>query len=121
MRDGRPPWFKTHPAQYVKLQREDRSTNSKIQEKLRNVLTKGNIAPGHVEGLTHYFAIPKGVSDVRMVCDASASGLNSSLWVPTFALPTANALLDLLTPMSWMSDLDMGEQFLNFALHPDIQ
>lgn len=56
-----------------------------------------------------------------MVYDASASGLNASLWVPSFALPSAESLLDNITIDTWMGDLDMGEQFLNFPLHPSLQ
>ena len=56
-----------------------------------------------------------------MVYNATASGLNDCLWVPSFALPSADSLTDLLTEHSWMSDMDMGEQFLNFPLHPDLQ
>jgi hypothetical protein len=51
-----------------------------------------------------------------MVYDASKSGLNAALWVPSFALPTTKDLLDLLDSDSWMGDLVMGEMFLNFPL-----
>lgn len=56
-----------------------------------------------------------------MVYDASASGLNACLWVPTFALPSAESLMECMVSTSWMGDLDMGEQFLNFPLHPELQ
>jgi hypothetical protein len=56
-----------------------------------------------------------------MVYDASKTGLNASLWVPSFPLPTNDSLVDLLTPSSWMSDIDLGEHFLNFPLHKDLQ
>jgi hypothetical protein len=56
-----------------------------------------------------------------MVYDASKSGLNASLWVPSFQLPTCETLTDLLTPTSWMGDLDLGEHFHNFPLHEDLQ
>jgi len=56
-----------------------------------------------------------------MVYDATKSGLNKSLWVPTFALPTVDTLTSMLGPTSWMADLDIGEQFLNFPLDPAIQ
>ncbi len=93
----------------------------KVWEKLANVREKGYISTGLVKSLTSYFAVAKGDSDIWMVYDASASGLNACLWVPTFTLPSADSLLDLLTPKSWMSDLNMGEQFLNFPLHEDLQ
>ncbi len=56
-----------------------------------------------------------------MVYDATISGLNDCLWVPSFVLPGAEALTDHMDQDSWMGDLDMGEQFLNFPLHPELQ
>ncbi len=56
-----------------------------------------------------------------MVYDATISGLNDSLWTPPFVLPRAEAVLDQMDENSWMGDLDMGEQFLNFPLHPKLQ
>jgi len=43
------------------------------------------------------------------------------MWVPSFSLPTMKSLTNLLDGHSWMSDLDMGEQFLNFPLDPKVQ
>jgi len=74
-----------------------------------------------VVSLTSYFAVPKGTSDVRMVYDSTRSGLNSAIWVPSFSLPSVDTLTDRLDITSWMSDLDMGEQFLNFPLDQDLQ
>ena len=56
-----------------------------------------------------------------MVYDASRSGLNRALWVPSFPLPTADSLTDLLDEASWMADIDMGEMFLNFPLDVNIR
>jgi hypothetical protein len=92
-----------------------------MEGKLKAVQAKGYKAEGEVWGLTSYFAVPKGADDIRMVYDATASGLNSCLWVPSFWLPSAESLVDCMTEDSWMGDLDMGEQFLNFPLHPDLQ
>jgi hypothetical protein len=123
IRDGRPPWFRQEPPQWLKPQRAEPNERlrSQIKEKLLSIKEKGYISKGYVESLTSYFAVPKGDFDIRMVYDASASGLNDSLWAPSFSLPGSEALLDLLTVNSWMSDLDMGEQFLNFHLHPQLQ
>jgi hypothetical protein len=89
--------------------------------KLEAVRAKGYIAEGDVRSLTSYFAVPKGSDDIRMVYDATASGLNDALWAPNFWLPSAEGLVEAMEVMSWMGDLDMGEQFLNFLLHPDLQ
>lgn len=56
-----------------------------------------------------------------MVYDSTKSGLNEAIWVPSFSLPTVDTLADMLDVSSWMSDLDMGEQFLNFPLDPRLQ
>jgi len=56
-----------------------------------------------------------------MVYDASKSNLNKSLWAPTFGLPTVNALVRGIDESCWMGDLDIGEMFLNFCLHPTLQ
>lgn len=123
VRDGHAPWFMSAPPKYLRPQRGEPNevVRAKVREKLSNVKDKGYISAGTVKSLTSYFAVAKGDQDIRMVYDASASGLNACLWVPTFALPSADALLELLTEKSWMSDLDMGEQFLNFPLHEDLQ
>jgi hypothetical protein len=111
------------PPKYLKPQRIEQEVQirEKVKEKLSSVLRKRYIGKGTVHSLTSYFAVPKGTEDIRMVYDASASGLNEVLWAPGFTLPSASSLLDLLTVDSWMSDLDMGEQFLNFPLHPTLQ
>ncbi len=87
----------------------------------RSCVDRGYIVPGLVKSLTSYFSVPKGENDLRMVYDATKSGLNASLWVPSFQLPQSETLTDLLTPTSWMADIDLGEHFHNFPLHPDLQ
>jgi hypothetical protein len=123
IRDGHPPWFTKEPPQFIQPQRRDPDPEvaKNITAKLENVTKKGYIRPGDVKSLTKYFAVPKGEGDIRMVYDATISGLNDSLWAPTFVLPGTEAVVDQMDEMSWMGDLDMGEQFLNFPLHPDIQ
>jgi hypothetical protein len=49
------------------------------------------------------------------------SGLNECLWAPNFWLPSAESLIETMNESSWMGDLDMGEQFLNFPMHSNIQ
>jgi hypothetical protein len=51
-----------------------------------------------------------------MVYDASQSGLNKALWVPSFTLPSVEALTRVMDTESWMGDLDLGDMFLNFPL-----
>jgi hypothetical protein len=103
-------------------QREyDPQVHSQIQAKLLNVVAKGYIGPGTITSLTSFFAVPKGPTDILIVYDSTKPGLNSSIWVPSFSLPMTDTLTDLLDTNSWMSNLNMGEQFLNFPLDPKVQ
>jgi hypothetical protein len=63
----------------------------KMIAKLDKVLGRGYISPGLVVSLTSYFAVPKGESDIRLVYDGSSSGLNGSLWAPSFWMPTSQS------------------------------
>jgi hypothetical protein len=47
-----------------------------------------------------------------MVYDASVSGLNDSIWVPRFPLPTIRTHLRAVEEGMFMADLDIGEMFL---------
>jgi hypothetical protein len=70
-----------------------------------------------IKSLIKFFAVPKGERDIRMVYDATASGLNASVWTPSFWLPTIDSLTRCLDVTSWMTDRDVGDMFLNFPLH----
>jgi hypothetical protein len=71
----------------------------------------------NLKSIIKYFAVPKGDSDVRIVYDAAASGLNDCVWSPSFWLPTIGSLIRALDVDSWMADRDIGDMFLNFELH----
>ncbi len=72
----------------------------------------------NLKSIIRYFAVPKGEEDIRIVYDATASGLNDHVWTPSFWLPTIDSLLRSLDTDSWMADCDIGDMFLNFELHP---
>jgi hypothetical protein len=122
-RDGHPVWWLAEPPRSMKLQpgERDPQVREKVQHKLQNVRDKKYIQPGTVSNVTSYFAVPKGISDIRLVYDATRSGLNQCIWVPSFRLPPTEAMTDQLTSTSWMSDHDIGEMFLNFPMHQSIQ
>jgi len=117
-RDGHPVWIKGSLPAYRVPQKPERDVARcrQVKLKLENIRQKSYIGRDYIRSLTGYFAVPKGPTDVRMVYDATKSGLNAALWVPSFALPSTETLLDLLDSNSWMGDLDMGEMFLNFPL-----
>ena len=64
--------------------------------------------------LTSFFSVPKGTYDIRMVFDATLSGLNNYLWDPNFMLPSMGSLLMIVGPETYMVDLDFGEMFYKF-------
>lgn len=74
-----------------------------------------------MESLTSFFAVPKGVDDIRMVYDGTKLGLNNVIWVPRFPLPTVDTMLQAVDSNTFMSDMDIGEMFLNFVLHESMQ
>ena len=122
-RDGFPFWVNGRlPRYHVPQRREkDDRVRAQVQKKLETVLRRGYIIKGNVKSLTGYFAVPKGPEDIRMVYDGTKSGLNDVLWAPNFMLPSVDTLVNAINEDSWMADLDLGEMFLNFMLHPEIQ
>ena len=66
-------------------------------KKVQKVIDRGYVRVGDAQtqvlSCLHCFAVPKGNNDIRMVYDATGNGLNQSVWVPTFWLPTTNTLL----------------------------
>jgi hypothetical protein len=95
---------------------------AKVIAKLLKVRKRGYISAGMVESLTAFFAVPKGIDDIRLVYDGSVSGLNLSIWVPRFFLPTSiGTHLRAVDEDTYMADVDIGEMFLSFILHRGLQ
>jgi hypothetical protein len=90
---------------------------NKMQDKLDKVRRRRYIMPEFVSSLTSFFAVSKGADAIRMVYDASDSGLNDSIWTPRFPLPMIRTRLREVEEGTYMADLDVGEIFLNFVLH----
>ena len=99
----------------------DTSLLQKIKEKILKVLLRRYIKTGHVESLTNFFAVLKAGNDIRLVYDATMSGLNDAVWAPSFGMPTVNSALDQVSSRTHMGDADMGEFFLNFNLDVTLQ
>ena len=87
-----------------------------VATKVDAMLQRGYLEEGSVLSRVHYFAVPKGEDDIRVVFDGTSSGLNEALWAPNFYLPTSRAASLLLTFTSWMADVDFGEMFHNFFI-----
>jgi hypothetical protein len=73
------------------------------------------------ESLTAFFEVEKGDDDIRLVYDGLVSGLNMSIWVPCFFLPTIRTHLRAVDEDTYMADVDIGEMFLNFVLHRQLK
>jgi hypothetical protein len=123
IRDGVKVHFRTEPPCYTTPQRDvrDPATKEKVVEKLQKVRMRRYIAEGYVVSLTSFFEVPKGDDDIRMVYDGSIGGLNEAMWVPRFVLSTLNAHLRAVEEGTFIGDLDVGECFLNFMLHPSVR
>jgi hypothetical protein len=123
IRDGLQVHFKSTKPKFKRPQAGTKSPDmlKRMREKLDKVRKRRYIAPGFVSSLTSFFAVPKGADDIRMVYDASVSGLNDSIWVPRFPLPTIKTHLRAVEEGTYMADLDVGEMFLNFVLHSDLR
>jgi hypothetical protein len=122
-RDGTPIRVSGTLPKYRRPQDAERDVarRVKVGAKLENVRSKGYIAPGKVESLTGFFAVDKGDADIRMVYDASKSGLNEKLWAPSFCLSTVDSTFRAIESTTRLGDLDLGEMFLNFKLHKFIR
>jgi len=99
----------------------DETTKAQVKEKIVKVLDRRYIGIGEVKSLTNFFHVPKGEGDIRMVYDATKSGLNDAVWAPSFGMPTVNSALDHVCSDTFMADADLGEYFLNFPLDVNMQ
>ena len=103
----------------------------KVKKKLKKVLDRGYInLVDKIKSLAHFFQVPKTwkivegklvADDIRMVYDATCSGLNQAVWTPWFPMPTVLSPLRAVVAGTIMSDCDVGEMFLNFMLEPKLR
>ena len=125
-RDGF-PWYlrESRPSHKGKQRGMLPNVRDQVAEKLRDVSLKGYVQPLTTRVLSdvHSFPVAKVKDplteewlDIRMVFDATKSGLNECTWVPNFWLPSPKTALRQLHPHSYMVDCDIGEMFLNFPI-----
>jgi hypothetical protein len=124
LRDGLKVWVR-HSAlpKYWGRQRwpADEGQRTKLKEKISKVLKRRYITTGFVRSLTGFFAVPKGVGDIRVVYDATKSGLNLAIWAPRFFLPSMASVLQKADDKTYYGDIDIGEMFLNYFLDPKLR
>ena len=92
----------------------DPSVRLKVAKKMSKLVSRGYIIEGVIPALKYLFYVPKGTYDIRIVFDATVSGLNDYLWDPNFVLPPMGSLLMMVGPKTYMVDLDVGEIFYYF-------
>jgi hypothetical protein len=111
------------PPEYRRAQKDERDEKVKqlVIKKLEHSRERKYIEAGDVRSFMSFFSVSKGEDDIRMVYDASKSGLNEIIWVPRFPLPTIATHLRAVECGTYMADLDVAEMFLNFNLHPQLQ
>ena len=79
------------------------------------------IAENKLKSCIDYFAVDKAGSDIRVVFNGTSCGLNEAVWAPNFWLPTADSMSRSIGYNYKFVDIDLGEMFLNFPLHPSLQ
>jgi hypothetical protein len=92
-----------------------------VAAKLETMINRNYLEPGHVANTVHFFAVPKGDADIRMVFDGTSSGLNDTLFAPNFWLPSAKSAANVMGFGTWMADMDFGEMFHNFPMDPCVR
>jgi hypothetical protein len=103
------------PKYFVCQRGEKEETTKKVTTaKLNGIRENEYIMPVEIRSLILYFTIPKGDGDVHMGYYATKSGLNAPLWAPWFLLPMVVSHLRCVQPGTFMGDIDLSEQFLNF-------
>jgi hypothetical protein len=123
VRDGQPHYTTGALPIYNAPQRKHRDAvqHELMREKILGVRKREYICPGPVVSGAHYFCVPKGPDDVRMVYNGTSCGLNDVLFALRFGLPTVRHTLRAILPGYHQADLDVGEQFLNFCLHKSLR
>lgn len=123
IREGCEPWMSGDIPKCRIPQRKDKdeAVCRGMQKKLEVPIGKGYLEIGPILSLTSYFAVPKGLDDIRMVYDGTKSGLNDAMFAPWFPLPTVEQLLRVVDCGSFMGDIDVDEMFVNFALHKSLR
>ena len=122
-RDGQPHFQIADFPHYRRPQRPPRTSQDRIlvQSKVNPVRIRDYIEVGEVVSLAHYFYVPKGDTDIRMVYNGTSCGLNDCLFAPHFGLPYIEHCARSLLPGYYQADIDIGEMFLNFMLGKEVR
>jgi hypothetical protein len=123
VRDGQRHFLTGPLPVFMKVQKwhRDAASHELMQKKVVQVMKQGYVSAGTVVSSTHYFSMPKGLDDIRMVYNGTSCGLNDVLWGPQFGLPTIKQTTHALLPGYLQCDLDFGKQFPNYYLHEEMR
>ena len=123
VRDGVPIFVQSKLPRWRKKQAlpSKKYMADKMTEKLNKVVDRRYLINSVVHSLINCFAVPKGLDDIRLVYDGTKSGLNACVFAPNFFLPSIDSVLMAVDVNSWFDDHDLGEMFLNYFLHAEIQ
>jgi hypothetical protein len=96
-RDGQPHYQIADLPTFRKPQQPPKTPEDRVMvwKKLYSVQERNYIEPGKVVSLMHFFYVPKGLKDIRMVYNGTASGLNDCLLGLLFSLPTITQAINL--------------------------
>ena len=95
---------------------KEKDIYDQVKKKVSKVRKRGYLGEGIVNSLTSFFE-----DDIRMVYNATNSGLNEAVWAPWFSLPTVESHLHAVDVDTFMADNDVGEMFLNFMLDVELR
>ena len=77
-----------------------------VKKNIEMVRTRRYIASGTVISLTTFFHVTKGDSNIQLVYDLTACGMNESLWHPKLFIPSVEIVLDTANHSSWFGYVD---------------
>jgi hypothetical protein len=93
-----------------------------VAGEIDSMIKRDYLEAGHLSITVHFFAVPKGDSGIRIVFDGTSSGLNETLGLPNFFLPSPKSAPICLCFNTWMADMDFGEMlYHNFHMDPRIR
>ena len=100
VQDSQRHFLTGHLPVFLKYQKRHRDValHELMHKKVVLVRKWGYISSGPVISGTHYFFVPKGLDDIRMVYNGTNCGLNYVLWAPRFDFPTVKQTLRALLP-----------------------
>jgi hypothetical protein len=108
---------------FMKTQKRhrDAASHELMRKNVVQVRKQGYVSASTVVSGTHYFSVPKGLDNIRMVYNGTSCGLSNVLWAPRFGLPTVKQTTRTRLPGYLQCDLDVGKQFPHYYLHEEMR